>query len=440
MLSLWEDEKQRLGESFLKILMGSRDDMRVAELLKRPQPESFQAFLVHALKQDLQQQQILRFHPAEDIAIDEAAIQKVLAQATERLVPDISVKRPRLAELIRRFVAFQVDVLARPRQLLAAVLFHLSDRVPGADILELLSGFDEKRPFVAALQAAVAAQQNLELSREEFESLARTIEAQTYSDKPLSAIMTEIQGYVAFCNQLTQTTEPQLPSGVLLALLAERHLLDIHDELKLEAREKDFWTLDEIENALQRHFLVGRHDRPGTEEDEIGSVEDIEPTVVRFIPPKSDIHLGIEESMPETEKPPRPFKFRFDEEFEQQPEEPLPQPDDEKTRTAAETPENENEPGVMPEPEGTGSGRADSIEWLNVLEPAQLQRVREKIFRNNEQALLRFFERIADTQVWSEAKTILDTELDKRKISVNADEAVLLGDMIFSRFQTRQGS
>jgi hypothetical protein len=62
----------------------------------------------------------------------------------------------------------------------------------------------------------------------------------------------------------------------------------------------------------------------------------------------------------------------------------------------------------------------------------------KKIFRKDGEKYSEFIQQLEEQDKWKDAKAIIDTELEKRRISPYSKEAVHLGDIVFSRYFSRK--
>jgi len=435
MLNLWTAEKERLSTLLLTAIAGEADHVSAGDVLKKPLPELLHVYVRRHVKRRLKEEQIVSYQPSASLVVDEALVRAKVQKLTDELVPHVFLNRDELGKLIQKVLSFQIDILVRPRQKLTEILFSRADTRKIEDVLEILDKAHEDRPFMLSLIRSVRKMSQDEISKAQFVALAQENERAAYAEKPLSTIMRDIHLYLEFVSSLSPKADRLMSSSILLALLAERGLDAMRTEFEQEAREKAYWTVEEIESALQRHILVGDYQEAGADTTGTSTSEEAQtpPVVVNFVPEKSSIDLGIEGTGQATE--PVDFKIRFEESFEKAAD-----ASEEEGESTTEQPDRlqvAHDNNVPQEKARAESPKESFLRVWNSIDQQQKKILLDKIFNRSERECRTFFERVEHARIWNEAKMLIDEELEKRQISVNADEALLLGDVIFSRFHVK---
>lgn len=428
-MKIWEKEKQRLRDVLLQGIASRQEQVRVLDVRNQGYPEAFEALARLYAERRFGDENPIRIEEGELFDIRESETQRRLHELQETLVLTRVLSKGELQQIAESAISLGLDILVRPRQTLLEKLFDSAESQQIADLLTVLSGFGEERPFIQKLIQELEESEAAEISQEDFVKLAANVETQVYKQTPISAFMADIDLMLKFEGAVTGETHFVVKSDILLGLLKERGLAEMGDALSDEAESKDFWTPDEIENALERFILVGFED----EESEEHEVEHIDATTeerdVGEHQEVLDFRLPEENSKqkhePVTElsskrSPEQPFSIQFadtvpetdvleDEEPAEEDEEPLQQHD-------------ETYPSLF-----------------ELIDSDDRHALVEKIFDNDAAEYTRFIHRLDDTTTWRDAKNIIDDELKNRNIHPNSHEAVLLGDILFSRYHSKSG-
>ncbi|MFQ6033058.1 MAG: hypothetical protein ACE5K2_09080 [Candidatus Zixiibacteriota bacterium] len=361
----------------------------------------------------------------------------------EALIGDTVFTKEEVTRLARLSVNFQFDGLVRPRQTMIKVLFNTTDQRDKEDVLIVVQGFGDNRPFIQKLITSIENLDSKIITRQDFEELITRLETAVYDKKPISAFLKDINLLIKFEASITGAEHRRVRSQVLLGMLTERGLGSLADGIKHEASNKEFWTFKEIENALERHLLVGgleyaessaveeaslnnRKDEKTSLDiqkdavsldafDEIDTSLDSEISKKRESSDKADslrlqfAEAKSESEIPSTQKLKESKKvFNFDD-----------------TRIINRREIESQPPGPYP-----------------ALHTLINQRDRKifikKIFRKDGQKYIEFIQRLERKDKWKEAKAMIDQELEKRGISPYSKEAVLLGDVVFSRYFSKK--
>lgn len=440
---LWESEKQRLVEILLKRISQGREKVNCQEIMEGEFPEVFQVCVKNYARKLFDEEKPLRIYSQERYDLQNEQFKKKFADLKEALIGDTVFTKEEVTRLARLSVNFQFDGLVRPRQTMIKVLFNTTDQRDKEDVLIVVQGFGDNRPFIQKLITSIENLDSKIITRQDFEELITRLETAVYDKKPISAFLKDINLLIKFEASITGAEHRRVRSQVLLGMLTERGLGSLADGIKHEASNKEFWTFKEIENALERHLLVGgleyaessaveeaslnnRKDEKTSLDiqkdavsldafDEIDTSLDSEISKKRESSDKADslrlqfAEAKSESEIPSTQKLKESKKvFNFDD-----------------TRIINRREIESQPPGPYP-----------------ALHTLINQRDRKifikKIFRKDGQKYIEFIQRLERKDKWKEAKAMIDQELEKRGISPYSKEAVLLGDVVFSRYFSKK--
>lgn len=173
-----------------------------------------------------------------------------------------------ITQLVDYSVKLQFSILIGPRNTLSEMLFNVRNERSVDDVVVVAEGFGSNRPFITKLVHALQAGRHDSIDHTGFENLARRIEQKIYKETPISALINDLQLLLEFEGAVIEEKTPRIRTELLLTMLAERELQDLFDEIRRRESETQFWTLDEIEYALERFLLVGPFENSEEEEHE----------------------------------------------------------------------------------------------------------------------------------------------------------------------------
>jgi hypothetical protein len=150
----------------------------------------------------------------------------------------------------------QLDIYLKPRQALTALLFKSKNEKSVEDIVAVAEGFDVDRPFIQKIVLVAESWQSDTMSRDQFDDMAQRVEYKVYKETPVSALLKDINLLLDFQNQILDNGS-FIQTQVLLAMLQNRNLQGVFNEISKHDLEKQSWAVDEVEHALERFLLVG---------------------------------------------------------------------------------------------------------------------------------------------------------------------------------------
>lgn len=440
-MKVWQHEKQRLWDILLQRVTSGSEPVRVRDLHNKGYPETFEALArLYAERRLLEESPIqiqdeTRFDPHDD------EVQHSLDELEKKISVTRILSNQELKEIANSAIPLAFDILTRPRQTLLEKLFDAHESQQVSDLLTVLSGFGEGRPFIERLMRALEAWSPDDISQMDFVTLASDVEKEVYKTTPLSAFMNEIDLMLKFEGAITGETHFVVKSEILLGLLKERGLDDMAEALRDEAQSKEFWTPDEIENALERFILVGGFEetKPHEEETELELFSEQETErqeALDFRLPQS--RSAEEKSEADT------THADFSESTKTQSGGMIQFAEDSDAETETDVVEEEDRAEAVEAADSAGNGQSDEDHaqselpsLFDLIQPDDRQTFLEKIFDDNATDYYSFMQKLDGTDTWRDAKEMIDEELQKRGIHPHATEAVLLSDLVFSRYQSQ---
>ncbi|MFQ5863732.1 MAG: hypothetical protein ACE5IW_00725 [bacterium] len=442
---LWETEKKRLVEILLRRISHGKEKIRHEEIIDGEYPEVFQVCLKNYARRVFEQEKPLQISTQSHYDLQGEQIKKQLEDLKETLIRETLFTKEEIIHLAKVSVNLQFDALVRPRQTTIEVLFNTTNQRDKDDVLVVVQGLGENRPFIQRLVSAIENLDTETITRQDFEELTRPLEIEVYNEKPISTFLKEINLLIKFEASITGEENRSVNSQVLLGMLNERGLGPIADGMKEEALSKEFWTFKEIENALERHLLVGGLEHLKSPANEEATLHDRKDSK-RFLSSRKDaisldafdeIDTSLDSEISrKRESTAEPHTIRF--QLVEDRAETKPEADsgftasrrfkESKTISGFEDTLIINRRDIESQPPGPYPALHTLIDQKN------RKIFIKKIFRKDGQQYIEFIQRLEKQDKWKEAKAIIDAELEKRGIKPYSKEAILLGDVVFSRY------
>lgn len=449
-MNLWEKEKHRLIEALTARVLKGRSQITCREILKRDYPEIFKAYVKKGAEKIFLTERPIRYIKVDRYAIEPELIDNKLVLLKNFFVQRTILSAQEIQGFAKQAISFWYDLLVRPRQSLETLLFSERKIHKVEDIIAILNGADGGRPFVKNVIQMVHNLDSRSIEIEEFEKLAKRAEHNVYRQNPISTFLTEVQLLTEFEETIT-TRNPGVHSRVLLAMLLERGLDQMAEGLKEEATTKEFWSISEIESSLERHLVVGGLEGTGSLANEklndvleafepagIGSEDDVSGEEYDIITNQ----VGDEFSfMGQSEEEPKVLHFQFAD-------------DDSKSNAASEHESRSPEPPLSEDRRFDFDDDDDNLiirradiesqppgpypPLRSLINDKDKKLFVKKIFHKDVHEYAQFIDRLEDVEKWKEAKVVLDSELGRRRVSPYSKEAVLLGDVVFSRYFSKR--
>jgi len=465
-LAFWQQQKQHLVSALREKVVGDREQAIYRELVQEDLPEFFQVYLRNQARKIFQEERPVRLRASSRYDFGDPDLKKDLMTLRERIIAGTVFSQEELTRVIETSIHIQFDVLVRPRQTMEEMLFRNHSERQRQDIIVIVQGFGEERPFVRELLVELRSREDDQITSEEFHRLATQVEDRIYTIKPISTFLQELTSYLQFEKKVTSIERNTVSGAMVVGMLKERRLNDLAASLESEAETKNEWPLNEIEAALEGVLLTRGlemvEQKKETEEElldeivlESSAEEEQEPLSVDFKPndlpeefapvntveePEGDAsqqptiqepHIDFAEEKTPTTSAPAAAPTSSDAAAASQMETQKPKPqstilfsDDEEPLVIDRQTIEQQPPGPYPA--------------LHTLIDARSRKmIMKKIFRKNKEEYVAFVEKLERVESWKEAKALIDLELHRRGISPYSKEAVRLGDILFSRYFSR---
>ncbi len=254
---IWEMETARLSEAVLERLPGAPDGrLTCSELLAADLPAFVRDYVV--VQARLRARIDVRWVPedADRFRLDSERVRDAQSELEEALVAETLFTLEEIHEMVARAVRLQLELIVRPRQAFLHLLFGGRKEPTVEDATVILGGFGEHRPFVGRLLGRLP-EADTELNHQEVDRLARLSEAEIFQAAPITALVQDFQLFLEFEGEATGEERESIRWLVLAGMLRERGLNSLVDALNMESREKEAWDLEELEQTLERHILLG---------------------------------------------------------------------------------------------------------------------------------------------------------------------------------------
>ena len=455
---LWDKEERRLAAVLITRVVQERDKVCSKDISNGNYPDVFQIYVKNQAVKIFNEEKPIRLHNLKRYNLESDQIKNHFRVLRDNLIGETFFTKQEITRMILFVVKVQYEALVRPRQSMGEMLYKANEQLNKKEVLAVLYGFGDDRPFLQKLISSIESFSSEIVTRNNLNELAIGLEKEVYKEKPVSTFMRDLILLNKFEASITSKGNPNVASEVLLGMLKERGLNRIADGLKDETLGKDYWAFEEVENALERHFLVGELEPLKLMTKEMPPAElefttnNETETSDRFDEFEIDLENEIaveQESNIDIESGSVGFDY-VEEETEKKADTEVVCVEEE-TEKRADT-EVENLQYSQPEklkkiiysdPEDTVMINRRDIERqppgpypsLKTLINKRDQKLFiKKIFSKGRQRYLEFIEHLENQDKWKNAKAIINTELDRRAMDHYSKEALLLGDIVFSRY------
>lgn len=459
----WEKEREKLVAALEERIAAARDTVSLRELLAADIPEILKGLFRQRAHKLVREEKPLGLHTLREYELDDPEVRRQLRLLRDMLAERLVFDRSELKPVLNFGVSLQFDVLAKPRSALEHLLYqHVVERNRD-DILVVLRGLGEEQQYLRGLVDRIAGYPPGPVTKEAFLAACHQVEREVYGGDPVAALVQDLKQYQHYCRSLLGREPDQdgflIDNQTVLAMLFERNLPELAENLLPEFTQKEAWEIREIEKLVADYLANGAAMLPITPVEggapvsvdmtevleeaasEIESrlvhaaVSELQhaplesPTPAEHAPAiaasektelhtiSSDLQSPIEPpalvaepaaAVAEPEVKPK-IKIRFDEEeqlvhrakIEQQPAGPFPS-------------------------------------LYHLIDDKSRRAFIRKIFQRDADAYLEFVDRLEPLQTWKEAKALLDAELGLRNVNPYSKEAVQLSDLLFGRYFSKR--
>ncbi|KAA0230707.1 hypothetical protein EDS67_07350 [candidate division KSB1 bacterium] len=459
----WEKEREKLVAALEDRIAAARDTVSLRELLAADIPEILKGLFRQRAHKLVREEKPLGLHTLREYELDDPEVRRQLRLLRDMLAERLVFDRSELKPVLNFGVSLQFDVLAKPRSALEHLLYqHVVERNRD-DILVVLRGLGEEQQYLRGLVDRIAGYPPGPVTKEAFLAACHQVEREVYGGDPVTALVQDLKQYQRYCRSLLGREPDQdgflIDNQTVLAMLFERNLPELAENLLPEFTQKEAWEIREIEKLVTDYLANGAAMLPITPAEggapvsvdmtevleeaasEIESrlvhaaVSELQhaplesPTPAEHAPAiaaseKTELHTFSSDLQPPIEPPvlvaepaaavaepevkPK-IKIRFDEEeqlvhrakIEQQPAGPFPS-------------------------------------LYHLIDDKSRRAFIRKIFQRDADAYLEFVDRLEPLQTWKEAKALLDAELGLRNVNPYSKEAVQLSDLLFGRYFSKR--
>jgi hypothetical protein len=439
----WQDEKDRLIAKLERKILGRREQITVQEISAVPMPELLLAAFRNHAHGIVRREKPLVLQSSHRFVLEDDDVKAHLRRLRELLIDRLVMPRDEVIEVIVFAVRLQFDVITKPRAALVDLLYERALERDRDDIRTIVAGLGEQRPMISALLDLIGGYPAGPVNREAFVALCRRAERIVYSDKPVTALMADLNDVANFCSAIDGKPVTEVDNQTVLGILFERNLKELAEGLLPTLTQKDKWTLLEIEKILE-HQIVSSGLALGAESP--GQV---------FLPPEIDLSAFLDEAPDEI----RPDLDKNGPGGNTESAVYATTGDDHADLKDAgafervydlftDSPESDTSPDPQAAAQNhPAAGRPAAREFQVPISYQPLHRLIDgksqalfvkKIFRKDAEAYGRFIDSLELAENWKAAKEILDEELSMRKINPYSKEAVRLSDVVFSRYFPRR--
>ncbi len=459
----WQHEYERLAHRLVERCLGGNDRVRFETILEHDFPEIYLYMVKLRAKKVLASEKPFEVHPSERYRFDSVEFREQLTVFRENVLRQTLLTRGEIEEAASGSTKVQAEILVRPRQKLLEMLFAKRELCRTEDALIIVRGFGERRAFVERMVAMLRNQETSQMLKEDLSNLAKRVEVAVYKETPVSSFLMDLILLLQFENACTGEEQALVRSEVLLDMLSARELEMPLKDFREEAKEKDFWTLTEIENSLERHLLVGDIEQMTAEDLVLGRAGDrlldlggfklesrarkpgkkrqeYESLQFNFL---DDVELEDDEDSSGSDSDSVDLLSRYQQE-----------PDEYDDNSGGHHPDPENGDGQDRDGEDgeafqEGPGSTTSEERSSMAPSSEKSTEREadeedgtdailveRVFDSNDSDYDDFMRRIERMDDWLEGKDAVEEILQQRQIGPDSEEAVRLRDAVFSKFFT----
>lgn len=463
----WEKEREKLVAALEERIAAQRDAIPLRELLAADIPEILKGLFRQRAHKLVREEKPLGLHTLREYELDDPEVRLQLRRLRDMLAERLVFDRSELKPVLNFGVGLQFDVLAKPRSALEHLLYqHVVERNRD-DILVVLRGLGEEQQYLRGLVDRIAGYPPGPVTKEAFLAACHQVEREVYGRDPAAALVQDLKQYQRYCRSLLGREPEQdgflIDNQTVLAMLFERNLPELAENLLPEFTQQEAWEIHEIEKLVADYLANGAATLP------MAPLEGGAPVSV-------DMTEVLEEAASEIESR---LVHAAVSELQHAPPEPLAESSpaiviSERTESPAsagaaefavppqvESPSLalavEPEPAVAePEVKPKIKIRFDEEEQLvhrskieqqpagpfpslyHLIDDKSRRAFIRKIFQRDADAYLEFIDRLEPLQTWKEAKAVLDAELGLRNVNPYSKEAVQLSDLLFGRYFSKR--
>lgn len=463
----WEKEREKLVIALEERLIANRDGIPLRELLAAEIPEILKGLFRQRAHKLVREEKPLGLHTLREYELDDAELRQQLRRLRDMLAERLVFDRSELRPVLTFGVSLQFDVLAKPRSALEHLLYRHEVERERDDIVIVLRGLGEEQQYLRGLLDRIAAYPPGPVTKEAFHAACHQVELEVYGKDPVPALVQDLKQYQRYCAALLGTAASQdgflIDNQTVLAMLFERNLAELAENLLPEFTKKEAWEITEIESLVARHLENGTATLPlaareGAALVSVDMTKVLEEAASEIESQLVQAAVSDLQHAPPTTTAPAPAGIVIREKADWYPAgtEPI-------TVSQAVAPAEVTAP-VPQQPEAAAEAapanklkiRFDTEEPLvhrakieqqpagpfpslyQLIDDKNRKAFIRKIFQRDADAYLEFIDRLEPLQTWKEAKALLDAELGLRNVNPYSKEAVQLSDVLFGRYFSKR--
>lgn len=413
-------EKARLAAKLEEKIIGDKARISFSEINKMDLPEALLSSLQKQAGKILKTEKPIRIIQTERFDFSDEKLKVELATLRNLLLGQVFFLPDEISKSINFSLTIHFELIVLPFKTMDSIIFQTDEPRSCKECIEILNGIGEDFPPIKALTDKLLAHNAEHLSSSDFETLTEQIKSQLYREHPVSTMLFDLDYLQSFYAKITDSQKINYPADVIHAMLIERGIDDFAKGFATEKKEKANWKIEDIQQFLERHLLVGL-----LQHDNSFASHIVYPDKIEHIPEKkTKFEKEKIAKNPATRKVGRAGNgidlqkmkdiqgrsFRTNVEF-----------DDSSTDLIDRKQIEYQPPGPYPS-------------LFSIIDTKSRGIFIKKIFDKDKSAYVTFIDHVEKKESWKEAKAILDMELASRKISPFCREAVQLSDVIFARY------
>ena len=460
--SYWEKEREMLVSALEERIAKNKDSVSLAELLQQNIPDLIKVVLRKHAKNLVRKEKPFVIQTLRQYQLDDSELRHQLHVLQDMLVERIIFDRLELKPILNFAVSLQFDVIVKPRAALENILYRKSNERERGDIVTILRGLGEERNYISQLLSKVLGNPDGLVKKEVFVALCRQAEKEIYRKNFTAALIADFKDYQGYCkkiigSRLSEEDDPKLDNQVILSMMYERDLTELAESLLPEITQKETWKIRDVKALIRDYIETANTDSSiketlddTHEKNKVNLNEFWEEAVNEFTNQLVQSETGHETQEVTSDEL---------EESQQQKnikdEQPQLETDakqeleittgnmtglaEDVSETASPKPRQKNKQTKLEnmiiyrsDLEKQPAGPFPSL--TRVIDVRTRKAIVKKIFQKDIDGYLEFIERLENTLTWKEAKHLLDSELNKRKVNPYSKEAVRFSDLLFGRY------
>lgn len=257
----WEKEREKLVAALEERIAAARDTVSLRELLAADIPEILKGLFRQRAHKLVREEKPLGLHTLREYELDDPEVRRQLRLLRDMLAERLVFDRSELKPVLNFGVSLQFDVLAKPRSALEHLLYqHVVERNRD-DILVVLRGLGEEQQYLRGLVDRIAGYPPGPVTKEAFLAACHQVEREVYGGDPVAALVQDLKQYQRYCRSLLGREPDQdgflIDNQTVLAMLFERNLPELAENLLPEFTQKEAWEIREIEKLVADYLANG---------------------------------------------------------------------------------------------------------------------------------------------------------------------------------------